>query len=228
MYPQYEKRPSEKYRKFFNGTGITLNSIEAYFNDRLNELQEMSCRGDAWFFGSCCILIEVLTWGACFTEIEDRNTAGITAADFKKFIDDHFVEANPSYKEVEKNLKKLNVGHKRTNSIVADRLYETLRCGVVHSFSMKQKLNVDGYDILLAHYHDFDDMTNHHLQVVELDLDGKKRYSIILVAEEFVHDLRRAAEHLIAEAKTTSVHEENLIKLFNKKPPLGFLEISPK
>ena len=264
--PKYVKKYVDKYRKLFSlssqstlssGTtasatpltpvpessnGINLNAIEAYFNDRLVELQSMAVRGDAWFFGSCCTFIDMLAWAVFYDEIVNHNNQNrgrngrSDSKFFNAFLKEYIFKSNSHYVTLRRSLGISEDG-------LADKFYQTLRCGVVHSFSMKQSMaDGDGYDILLAHYHDFDDMSQHHLEVVDTYIERQSGQttpieSIILVAESFVQDIRTAVVEMVKNARLNQnapvVHnssprakiEDNLINLFKNKPPMGFLNI---
>lgn len=261
--PKYVKKYVDKYKKLFSSptqsvsssvttappttsvpvpdssNGINLNAIEAYFNDRLVELQSMAVRGDAWFFGSCCTFIDMLAWAAFYDEIVNHNRRRNGRSEgkfFNAFLKEYVFKPNSHYMTL---LSFLRI----TEDALADKFYQTLRCGVVHSFSMKQSMcDGDGYDILLAHYHDFDDMSQHHLEVVDTYIERQSGQttpieSIILVAESFVQDIRTAVVQLIKNARlhqnapnvqsqsSVAKIEDNLINLFKNKPPMGFLNI---
>lgn len=226
---QYAKHYAEKYKAFLDFSPaavatdreVTLAAVGAYLNDRLIELERMSLTGDAWFFGSCCTFLDMMTWCAYFHTIKERERKKYSGrGDYQRLLNQYFFPANPSYGICWRSWADAQI-------CFAQLLYKTLRCGVVHSFSMKQSIDPKdrGYSILLAHHHDFKDMGNHHLEIVDVRLapDDNPSPAFILMAEDFVVDIRRCAEKLISDASTESDLENNIIGLFSEKPPMGFL-----
>ena len=258
-HPQYVKKYVTKYKNLFtpvsapvsstipaypiaeSSDGLNFDAVKAHLTATVAGLQSEAPRG-AWFFGMACSFLDVLSWGTFYDKIvvRDKKKMSVwkkirsiftknvqcitTMDDYVKFLKKYFFVANPRYATCYSNLTG------SSSDKFARKIYQTLRCGVLHSFSMKQSMDSwdKGYSILLARYCDFKDSANHHLEIVDLFMDdtGNSIESVIFVAEEMAIDIEKCVNHLIRLAESTEPQlKQNFIDLYKNKPPLGFLDI---
>lgn len=258
--PQYVKKYVTTYKNLFtpasapvssttsacpiaeSSDGLNFEAVKAHLRATVAGLKSEAPRG-AWFFAMACSFLDVLTWGAFYDKIVVRDKKKMSVLekirfiftkkakcvskmeDYVKFLKKYFFVANPRYATCYSNLTG------GSSDKLAKKIYQTLRCGVLHSFSMKQSMDSwdKGYSILLARYCDFNDSVNHHLEIVDLFMDdtGTSIESVIFVAEEMVKDIENCVEHMIKSAESTEPQlKQNFINLYKNKPPLGFLDIA--
>ena len=246
--PPYNVTPLSQSAE--NGDGINMSAIATHLNVLLDGLDKMSNEGP-WFFVSACAFLDVLTWVAFYHKISKRgrmNSLRIMwnkfirkcprsfrryefkivqkisgSSDYTDFLKKYFFNSNPHYNSC------YSGPNSPTKSEFASIIFQTLRCGVVHSFSMRQSLDPwdTGYKILLARYCDFTDNNNHHLETVQVELKPGETpiRSVIFVAQEFIKDIRKCVTDMVHLANTDAQLKSNFINLYKTKPPLGFLDI---
>lgn len=234
----YIKRYAARYKEMFDTPynvptknshpegcdGLNIQSIKAHLNQTIQDLKSMLSNG-AWFFGAACSFLDVLTWAAYFTTINAREELSrrTSGKDYQNFLKNYFFQANTHYATCYNKLTNSN------DENFAKRMYKTLRCGVLHSFSMKQSMEttVFDYTILLARHEDFNDTKNHHLEIVKLFMDDDENYreAVILIAQKFMQDIEDCVTRMLNLATPDSQLEKNFIELYKHKPPLGFLDI---
>lgn len=220
-----------------------LEAIDRYLKARLEELDTLAQRGDPWVFGACCTFIEMLAKREkeCNNDLND-NARNKDGSRFKNFVKIYLMPSNPFYQDAEKELKNEATKQsgkeqaKEDDPEIAQNLWHILRCGVVHSFSMKKQesfkkeledSNQQNYKILLGHRKNRKS-TSDHLKVVEVNDEGNTYKALCIMAEDFVEDLRRCTQKIIKKAKDSSSFYDNLKEQFINNPPLGWLSWEPK
>lgn len=150
--------------------------------DRAIELKSLAERGDPWFFLCASSYLEYLaklTYGKSTTQ-----------TDYKQFLKDYFFQVCPNY---------LAFRYSNGNNDLEVQMYHTLRCGIVHSFSMiadAQAVNRGGRhrSILLAHRHS----GKTHLSSYVNNRHKPKVDAAIFVAEDFAEDIEKATKFVFA------------------------------
>ncbi len=196
-----------------------LNAIDRYLKDRLDELDSLAQRGDPWVFGACCTFIEMLA-------TRENPQEKMLGNRFKTFVQNYLMPSNSLYQDAENKLKEKTTGQKSCE--ISKNLWKVLRCGVVHSFSMKGKKDKkdkkgEEYKILLGHRKNSKSCTSEHLNIVDVNDNGKTYKALLIMAEDFVEDLRKCTQKIIEKAKQDSSFYNNFKEKFSTDPPLGWL-----
>jgi hypothetical protein len=190
-----------------------LNAIDRYLKDRLDELDSLAQRGDPWVFGACCTFIEMLA--------ERENPQKTKSGNrFKKFVQMYLMPSNSLYQDAENKLKEKTT--KQEFPEISKNLWNVLRCGVVHSFSMKDNKDKK-YKILLGHRKNSKSCTSEHLNIVDVNDNGKTYKALLIIAEDFVEDLRKCTQKIIEKAKQDPSFCDPFKKEFSTNPPFGWL-----
>ncbi len=219
----FEKKVNSEFKK------EDFAAIDQYLKARLDELDTLAQRGDPWVFGACCTFIEMLA-----KREEGRNNNLKDGQRFTNFVKIYLMPSNPLYQDAEKELKTKATKNqnttkqsgkeqaKRDDPEIAQNLWHILRCGVVHSFSMKA--NDEEFKIILGHRKNNKSNSNLHLQVINVNDKGKTYKALLIMAENFVEDLRKCTQRVLEKAKNDSSFCKNLEDNFSNNPPLGWLE----
>ena len=204
-----------------SGSSTTIDNVDTYLKGRLRELMFLSKRGDPWAFVSCCSFIDMLSQHVL-------NCCGHgTNRTYVDFCQNYLIPVNAKYAAVDAAMHPYEIAH---------MLYVVLRCGAVHSFSMKANPQSgrysDGkaaeYTVILGHRKNSPKGEDHHLEVVDVDMqDGNPAHKAVLVmAEDFVNDLKACVKNIIKKAKNDAAFCAQFIKTFDDNPPLGWLSFS--
>ena len=193
-----------------------LNAIDQYLKDRLDELDSLARRGDPWIFEACCTFIEMLAERA---NTEKNTNTEKKGNRFRNFVQNYLMPSNPLYEAAENQYPK---NKQKKSHKISNNLWTVLRCGVVHSFSMKAD---DGeYKILLGHRKNSKSNISDHLKVVDVNDETKNYKALLIMAEDFVEDLKKCTQGIIEKAKQDSKFCDSFTKEFSDNPPLGWLE----
>lgn len=188
-----------------------MTKIEQYFLDRVGELKTLATRGDPWVFACATSFIEYLA------KMHLGKTT--TASDYKAFLRDVFFKACPAY---------ASFTFASGSSDLDIQMYHTLRCGLVHSFSLiadQKARSAKGRDrsILLAH-------RKNGAVHLRAKIDNRRRPKIdavVFTAEDFVDDIETATKYLFQQARKPTPDGRLLkanIKSWTKAhPPIGTL-----
>lgn len=188
---------------------VTLKGILSYLKSRSNELVDLAARGDPWFFGGACTLLEVCA------SLRYGRAAG--KKDFKDFCRDYLFPVRSEYAAAT---------YPSTGLVLEDQLYHILRCGVVHAFSMSPDPHSSSAafrptprSIMLAH----SQPGLNHLARVEI-VRGPESY--VLIAQEFAIDVSRMIDGLFTAANKRTTNgmdlRTNILKRFREHLPLGW------
>lgn len=186
--------------------------IERYFDGRLSDLKTYAPHGNPWIFLCAASFVEYLAqlWF-------NKET---TAQDYRTFLKDHFFVVCPRYAL----FRFANIYTKKGEGDLDVQMYNVLRCGIVHSFSLiagRQAILSGGRDqsILLAH------RPERHLSSRVVKRKGID--AAVFVAEEFVDDIVLATKTMFALARKRdskgAALRANIVSWFNKRPPIGLL-----
>ncbi|MCC6412924.1 MAG: hypothetical protein IT270_14765 [Saprospiraceae bacterium] len=182
---------------------IELEDIHRYYKDRLDELTKYASEGDPWVFILLAAFIEYMVK---ITSNKDETNSN----DYKDFIKHYLSLVNVQYRDF-----TFNQG---TQDLPA-QMYHTLRCGVIHSFSMipdkiSTKYGGRPRSILLAHRKNGKIHLSVHIE------DGMD--SVIFTAEDFLDDIKKLVEVIFIEKATNDANlKNNIIDWFNKYQPIG-------
>lgn len=213
-----------------------IQAIDRYLKARLDELDSLAQRGDPWVFGACCTFIEMLA-----KREKECNNNSMDGPRFKNFVKIYLMPSNPLYQDAEKELKTEATKNqnatkqsgkeqaKRDDPEIAKNLWHILRCGVVHSFSMKT--NDGEFKIFLGHRKNSESCSSRHLQVInvkdKVKNEDKTYKALLIMAEDFVEDLRKCTQSIIKKAKKDPSFCRNLEEKFQDNPPFGWLKWAP-
>lgn len=193
---------------------VTLKAISAYLNARLKELEDLASPGHPWSFLASCTYLDFCSALAIGGKAGKKN--------FKDFVTVYLFPVRPEYKAA---------SYPTTGLKLEDQMYHVLRCGVTHSFSMRAdqspkdeiKFPTKPLSIMLAHRKS----KIPHLKHIQIR-GGKEAY--VLIAEDFVADLRKATDALFLAARKHTPDGESLRKnitsRFKSHPPLGWTVFS--
>lgn len=177
-----------------------LNDIENYFLGRVDELEKQCNEHAAWVFLSASAMINYLV-----NLVNGRET---DREDYKNFI---LIYMPEDYK----NFQYLN-----GNKDLDIQMYHTLRCGIVHNFSLfpdttGKNAGARVRSIALTHEDNKDGKHLDNHQGIKNNLD-----SALFVAEGFINDIKTAVKKIFNDAKSDMLLEQNILKWINKYPPI--------
>ncbi len=168
---------------------MTFKTGRKKITDRLLELGEFCESGSPWVFVCATALIEYLGHLAL-------PEAGNAEA-FRSFVTRWMSQVRPEYKAFQ---------YRSGKSDLPDQLYFVLRCGLVHSLSLipdAQSTARGGRQrsVVLCHRPESRAMRLRHLTRYRTQ---QITDAVVLVAEDFVSDIRRAADRLFERARKDS------------------------
>ncbi|MBO7693279.1 MAG: hypothetical protein J6T10_11675 [Methanobrevibacter sp.] len=211
----------------FKSETYDIEKIEKFFNDKMKELEylvnpkkDYILFGDKhhslWIFLNCCSYIDTLAKLIYPNlKVTNRNI---------KFINEYIY---PNYKN--RRLKIFN----NTNEEVLfnNQIYYILRCGITHSLAMINTNYIKNgvrfaYEksIIIGYKSDNKYRNLKHLQKVHLILNNIKQESVMLFAEDFINDIKKATEKLLNEAKQNNSVLNTIINSMNDIQPVKTLE----
>lgn len=177
-----------------------INDIENYFLDRANELEQQCHEHTTWVFLCASAMINYLV-----NLVNGRET---NKRDYKRFIIDYMPEGYKNFQFLNGN-KDLDI-----------QMYHTLRCGIVHNFSLfpnSAGINAGARTRSIALTHkdnkDGEHLDNH--EGIRKDLDAA-----LFVAEDFINDIKTAVKKIFNDAKSDVLLEQNILKWINQYPPI--------
>ena len=177
-----------------------INNIEIYFLDRVDELEQQCHEHTTWVFLCASAMINYLV-----NLVNGRET---NRDDYKRFIINYMPEGY-------RNFKFLN-----GNQDLDIQMYNTLRCGIVHNFSLFPdakgiRTGARIRSIALTHREnkDGDHLSNH--EGIRKDLDAA-----LFVAEDFINDIKTAVKKIFIDEKSDSLLEQNILNWINDHPPI--------
>ena len=179
---------------------MKINEIKNYFNDRCDEIISLSERGDPWVFLCGSAMIDYLT---------NMTMGKSNRENYIKFIEEYFGEVNVLYKDFT---------YQNGSKDLPLQMYVTLRCGIVHSFSLipdDTGISNNGRprSILLAH-----EMKGHsHFATFKnSELD-----SVVFTAEQFAKDIKETINIIFQKATTEKSLENQITEHVNNFPPIA-------
>ncbi len=181
------------------------NDPSNYFSVRVSELRRACVDGTPWVFLCASAFLEYLSK---LVNGEDKKGPG-----YKKFIKDYLSRVRPLYS---------SFAFKNGNRDLAIQMYHVLRCGIVHSFSLKPDniaRNAGGRDrsIVLCHAKERDEHNwTHLMQYPKATLDAA-----LFVAEDFVDDIGRVTDLIFAEAADKPTLQDNIDRWLGNHPPIA-------
>jgi len=177
-----------------------INDIENYFLARVDELENQCQEHTTWVFLCASAMINYLV-----NLVNGRET---NKRDYKKFIIDYMPEGYKNFQFLNEN-KDLDI-----------QMYHTLRCGIVHNFSLFP--NITGRNagarvrsIALTHRNnkDGEHLDNH--EGIRKNLDAA-----LFVAEDFINDIKTTVKKIFNDAKNGVLLEQKILKWINEHPPI--------
>lgn len=184
-------------------------NLKRYLNDRIDELEKMSDstnseNRNSLIFTLCLSYIDFL---CC--HINDDYTTG---KHYKSFV--------------KKYLKKYNFKIDKISFV--DILFE-LRCGCVHNYAIqhykqnKQKITyISDLRIYLSNRNDAKSDKITHLERVKIDINGKTNKAVVLIAEDFVNDLKNITNVICDEIDTNKSLKKRILNAFTRCPPIAW------
>ena len=183
-------------------------NLKRYLNERIDELEKMAdstnpVNRNSLIFTLCLSYIDFL---CC--HVNDDFTTG---KKYKSFI--------------KKYLKKYNF--KIDNLSFVDILYE-LRCGCVHNYAIqhyiqnKHKTSISDLRIILSNSNDAKSDGIIHLERVKIEINGKTNKAVVIIAEDFVNDLKIITNNLCNEIDTNKSLKKRILNAFNRCPPIAW------
>lgn len=177
-----------------------INDIEKYFLDRVDELEQQCNEHTTWVFLCASAMINYL--------VNLVNGSETDRDDYKRFINDYMPEGY-------KNFQFLN-----GNQDLDIQMYHTLRCGIVHNFSLfpdavGRRAGARIRSIALTHRDnkDGEHLDNHEGKNKNLD-------AALFVAEDFINDIKTAVKKIFNDAKSDVLLEQNILNWINDHPPI--------
>jgi len=178
----------------------TLNDVEKYFLDRINELENQCREHTTWVFLCAAAMINYLV-----NLVNGRET---NRNDYKDFIINYMPEKYGDFEYLG--------GSKDLDS----QMYHTLRCGMVHCFSLFPDSRGIGQgarvrSIALSHKENKDGNHLDNYKGGNNNLD-----SALFIAENFIDDIKYAVKKIFSNAKNDTNLEQKVISWINKYPPI--------
>jgi hypothetical protein len=183
-------------------------NLKRYLNERIDELEKMAdstnpVNRNSLIFTLCLSYLDFL---CC--HINDDYTTG---KHYKSFV--------------KKYLKSYNFKIDKLSFV--DILYG-LRCGCVHNYAIqhyiqnKHKTYISDLRIVLSNRNDAKSEGITHLERVKIDIDGKTNKAVVIVAEDFVNDLKNVTNNICNEIDTNKSLKKRILNAFNRCPPIAW------
>lgn len=177
-----------------------INGIENFFLDRIAELENQCHEHTTWVFLCASAMINYL--------VNLVNGSETKSDDYKRFINDFMPE---DYK----NFQFLN-----GNNDLGIQMYHTLRCGIVHNFSLfpdAAGLRAGARERSIALTHRDNKDGNHFCNHagISKDLDAA-----LFVAEDFINDIKTAVKKIFNDARNNAGLKQNILNWIHDHPPI--------
>lgn len=188
-----------------------FENVKRYLNDRIKELENLSNSNDKnnrnpLIFTLCLSYIDFLC--------SHVNNSFTTNSTYKKFI--------------KKYLKKYNI---QINKKEFTEILYGLRCGCVHNYAIQRYLpngNISNIDILLTNKIEALNENLKHLEKIKIEINGNFNKAIIIIAEDFVSDLKELTKIICDKIDTNKTFKNKIVNAFNRCPPIGWYGYSIK
>jgi len=188
-----------------------LKDIEKYFLDRAQELCDLAeVNKGVWPFLCTSTFIEYLAKMVnSNTNLKDWKIYGNFILDYfpAKYKNFHFAN---SY-----SVRDLNgSGRINTKQCLPQKMYDILRNGLVHSFSLIDSNNRISRTVVLCHR----DANAKHLNKYKKNAKGFD--SVVFVAEDFAKDVLSVTKKIFRLAKKDTALENRIKNYYGQKPPV--------
>jgi len=177
-----------------------INDIEKYFLERVDELENQCREHTTWVFLCASVMINYLV-----NLVNGRET---DREDYKRFIKDFMPEDYRNFQFLSGN-QDLDI-----------QMYHTLRCGIVHNFSLFPdtaglRAGARERSIALTHRENKDGnhLSNH--VGIRNNLDAA-----LFVAEDFMSDIKATVKKIFNDAKSDAALEQNILNWIKDHPPI--------
>lgn len=181
---------------------VEFKEIESYFKERATELKKMTKQGTPWEFLCISAFIEYLSKLV-------NGADGQHYRQYKKFIKEYFGKVNSLYE---------NFTYRCGKKDLSTQMYNVLRCGIVHAFSMvpseeSRKKGGRIRSIVLCHkksgrLH----LTNYHTKNIA--------DAAIFVAEDFAEDTIQVVNNIFQKAQKDTNLKGHIINWYSKQTPI--------
>ena len=184
---------------------MDLQRARAYYIGLIDSLDNIvKYDGSPWIYSCAATLIDQL---AKLADGSDQKAAG-----YKNFVRDYLSRVDPRY---------LTFTYASGDTDLPEQMYHILRCGIVHAFSLvadPQSAAKGGRDRSIVLTHRYSAGNKSHLSSYSGPMATD---SCLLIAEDFLNDLRKVIELLFDEACNNQAIETNILTWMTHQPPIA-------
>lgn len=165
--------------------------IITYINDRVNELKELANSKDKNNRNPIVFFVATAFIDFLVSHINNKESNGDL---FKKFVKEYIYEDD------------ISLEIRNETYYFSDIIWDILRCGGLHNYSLSPYCwyNHKGFrhSLMLSNLHDCEKMK--HKEEIEIDLndDASNTKAIVLIAENFINDIKMGVDKLIKNFKS--------------------------